>query len=195
MATFPQDPTFSDLGNIAQQAFKASPRAYEKYLMSQNPSLQLEMSPVAEMASSSPITGAFKQILPHKAKMLKLATDCQCSSRDLKRGSEHRTRRHVCRAEEGTRSSGLDRSCVGSRWRSAKSQWPVAKRLTLALATTALKPPRWQASSGLTWPQMACGTSGGSLMRLRQLLRLRCSRVRDAAKKNANLSGLHERER
>ena len=31
MATFPQDPTFSDLGNIAQQAFKASPRAYEKY--------------------------------------------------------------------------------------------------------------------------------------------------------------------
>ena len=37
MATFPQDPTFSDLGNIAQQAFKSSPRAYEKYLMSQNP--------------------------------------------------------------------------------------------------------------------------------------------------------------
>lgn len=66
MATFPQNPTFADLANIAQQAFKSSGRAYEGFIRSQNPNLQLELSPVAEMASSSPITSALKQILPNR---------------------------------------------------------------------------------------------------------------------------------
>ena len=60
------DPSWSDLGNIAQQAFKSSGRAYEGYIRSKYPNLQLESSPVAEMASSSPITSYFKQVLPNK---------------------------------------------------------------------------------------------------------------------------------
>jgi len=60
------DPSWSDLGNIAQQAFKSSGRAYEGYIRRENPDLFLESSPVAEMASSSPITSYFKQILPNK---------------------------------------------------------------------------------------------------------------------------------
>tara|TARA_B000000565_G_scaffold207647_1_gene161043 strand:- start:328 stop:1647 length:1320 start_codon:yes stop_codon:yes gene_type:complete len=67
MATFPQDPTFGDLNEVARQSFRASGRAYDRYIQSQFPNLQLEMSPAAEMASSSPIGSAMKQILPNRA--------------------------------------------------------------------------------------------------------------------------------
>ena len=66
MLSFPSEPSWGDLKAVAEQAFKSSGRAYEGYIRSQNPNLQLESSPVAEMASTSPITSALKQILPNK---------------------------------------------------------------------------------------------------------------------------------
>lgn len=66
MAPFPADPNADDLSRIAERAFRSSGRAYDRYIQSNNPNLQLELSPVAEMATSSPITAAAKQILPHQ---------------------------------------------------------------------------------------------------------------------------------
>ena len=87
MATFPQDLNADDLSRIAERAFRSSGRAYEKYIQSNNPNLQLEMSPVAEMASSSPITGALKRILPNKVKDTEIGRlIASVLPEDLKRG-------------------------------------------------------------------------------------------------------------
>lgn len=66
MLSFPSEPTWRDLNAVTEQAFKSSGRAYDKYIQGQSPNLQLENSPVADMATSSPITAAAKQILPNK---------------------------------------------------------------------------------------------------------------------------------
>ena len=198
MATFPQDPTFSDLGNIAQQAFKASPRAYEKYLMSQNPSLQLEMSPVAEMASSSPITGAFKQILPHKARDVELLRlVASVLPEELKRGFENielggmsaeqkkeysrlraedpELRRVTMEVGKVPVAGGQEADLGAGNYRAKAAQ--VAGVVGADLASDGMRNIWWFLNAPQAIAQVAMFQG-----------------MRDAAKKNANLSGLHERE-
>ena len=198
MATFPQDPTFSDLGNIAQQAFKASPRAYEKYLMSQNPSLQLEMSPVAEMASSSPITGAFKQILPHKARDVELLRlVASVLPEELKRGFENielggmsaeqkkeysrlraedpELRRVTMEVGKVPVAGGQEVDLGAGNYRAKAAQ--VAGVVGADLASDGMRNIWWFLNAPQAIAQVAMFQG-----------------MRDAAKKNASVSGLHKQE-
>ena len=65
MATFPQDPTFGDLNEVARQslAFGSLATATSRAV----PESAARDVPAAEMASSSPIGSAMKQILPNRA--------------------------------------------------------------------------------------------------------------------------------
>ena len=198
MATFPQDPTFSDLGNITQQAFKASPRAYEKYLMSQNPGLQLEMSPVAEMASSSPITGAFKQILPHKAKDVELLRlVASVLPEELKRGFENielggmsaeqkkefsrmraedpELRRATMEVGKVPVAGGQEAELGAGNYRAKAAQ--VAGVVGADLASDGMRNIWWFLNAPQAIAQVAMFQG-----------------MRDAAKKNASVSGLHKQE-
>ena len=65
MAQFTGEPNWDDLGEIFQQAFRASPKSYEQALRRQKGGAY-ELSPVAEMASSSPVTSYLKQALPNR---------------------------------------------------------------------------------------------------------------------------------
>lgn len=65
MAQFTGEPTWKDLGEIFQQAFRASPKSYEQAIRRQKGGAY-ELSPVAEMASSSPVTSYLKQALPNR---------------------------------------------------------------------------------------------------------------------------------
>ena len=64
MATFPSEPTWSDLEKIFSQSFGASGRSYDDAIRRAT-GTQVEISPVAQMASSSPIGFAAKQVLPN----------------------------------------------------------------------------------------------------------------------------------
>lgn len=66
MLSFPSEPTWNDLKAVAEQAFRSSGRAYDKYIQGKNPNLQIENSPVADMVTSSPMTALAKQALPNK---------------------------------------------------------------------------------------------------------------------------------
>ena len=66
MLSFPSEPSWNDLNLVAKQAFSSSGRAYDQYLKGQNPTLQIENSPVADMVTSSPLTALIKQALPNK---------------------------------------------------------------------------------------------------------------------------------
>lgn len=198
MATFPQDPTFSDLGNITQQAFKASPRAYEKYLMSQNPALQLEMSPVAEMASSSPITGALKQILPNKVKDTEIGRlIASVLPEDLKRGlgnvelggmsaedkqlfsqlraEDPELRRATMEVGKVPVAGGQEVDLGAGNYRAKAAQ--VAGVVGADLASDGMRNIWWFLNAPQAIAQVAMFQG-----------------MRDAAKKNASVSGLHKQE-
>ena len=64
MATFPSEPTWSDLEKIFSRSFSASGRSYDDFIR-RNTGAQVEISPIAQMASSSPIGFAAKQVLPN----------------------------------------------------------------------------------------------------------------------------------
>ena len=64
MATFPSEPTWSDLEKIFSRSFSASGRSYDDFIRRAT-GTQVEISPVAQMASSSPIGFAAKQVLPN----------------------------------------------------------------------------------------------------------------------------------
>lgn len=64
MAAFPSEPTWSDLEKIFSQSFGASGRSYDDAIRRAT-GTQVEISPVAQMASSSPIGFAAKQVLPN----------------------------------------------------------------------------------------------------------------------------------
>ncbi len=66
MLSFPSEPTWRDLTTVAEQAFRSSGRAYDKFIQGRNPNLQIENSPVADMVTSSPITAFAKQALPNR---------------------------------------------------------------------------------------------------------------------------------
>ncbi len=66
MLSFPSEPSWNDLKAVAEQAFRSSSRAYDKYIQGKNPNLQIENSPVADMVTSSPLTALAKQALPNK---------------------------------------------------------------------------------------------------------------------------------
>ena len=198
MATFPQDPTFADLGNITQRGFKSSARAYENYLMSQSPNLQLEMSPAAEMASSSPITGALKQILPYKVKDTEIGRlIASVLPEDLKQG--------LGNIELGGMSADQKR-----QFSEARAADPELRRATVELGKVPvaggqeveLGPGNYRAKAA-----QAAGIIGADLatdgMRniwwflnapqaVAQVAMFQG--MRDAAKNNVGLSGLHERE-
>lgn len=65
MAQFTGEPTWADLVEVAQQAFRASPKSYEQMLRRQKGG-EYELSPVAEMASSAPLGSYIKQVLPNR---------------------------------------------------------------------------------------------------------------------------------
>ena len=62
MAEFPKDPGLKELGPVFEAAFRGSGKEYEKFKRSQLPSLQLEVSPAAEMLQSAPLPAAIQQI-------------------------------------------------------------------------------------------------------------------------------------
>ncbi len=64
MATFPSEPTWGDLEKIFSQSFGASGRSYDDFIRRAT-GTQVEISPVAQMASSSPIGFTAKQVLPN----------------------------------------------------------------------------------------------------------------------------------
>ena len=66
MLPFPSEPSWDDLKAVAEQAFRSSGRAYDKYIQGEYPNLQIENSPVADMVTSSPLTALAKQALPNK---------------------------------------------------------------------------------------------------------------------------------
>lgn len=198
MATFPQDPTFSDLGNITQKAFKASPRAYEKYLMSQNPALQLEMSPVAEMASSSPITGALKQILPNKVKDTEIGRlIASVLPEDLKRGlgnvelggmsaedkqlfsqlraEDPELRRATMEVGKVPVAGGKEADLGAGNYRAKAAQ--AAGIIGADMASDGMRNIWWFLNAPQAIAQVAMFQG-----------------MRDAAKKNASVSGLHKQE-
>lgn len=66
MAEFPKDPGLKELGPVFEAAFRGSGKEYEKYKRSLKPSLQLEVSPAAEMLQSAPLPAAIQQIAPYQ---------------------------------------------------------------------------------------------------------------------------------
>ena len=198
MATFPQDPTFADLGKITQQGFKSSARAYENYLMSQSPNLQLEMSPAAEMASSSPITGALKQILPYKVKDTEIGRlIASVLPEDLKQG--------LGNIELGGMSADQKR-----QFSEARAADPELRRATVELGKVPvaggqeveLGPGNYRAKAAQAAGVVAADLATDGMRNIWWFLNApqavaqvaMFQGMRDAAKNNVGLSGLHERE-
>ena len=198
MATFPQDPTFADLGNITQQGFKSSARAYERYLMNERPNLQLEMSPAAEMASSSPITSALKQILPNRVSDTEIG-------RLIAGVLPEELKRKVGNIElGGMRPDELE------EFRQARADDVDLRRSTIEVGRVAapgggevdLGPGNYRAKAAQAAGVIGADLASDGMRNIWWFLNApqavaqvaMFQGMRDAAKNNVGLSGLHERE-
>ncbi len=198
MATFPQDLNADDLSRIAERAFRSSGRAYEKYIQSNNPNLQLEMSPVAEMASSSPISAAAKQILPYQLRdtqlgqlgisLLPKKAQQQVgnirlggmSAKELeefsdRRASDPELQRATVEVGKVPTASGREVDLGPGNYRAKAAQ--AAGIVGADLATDGLRNIWWFLNAPQAVAQVAMFQG-----------------MRQAARKNADLSGLDERE-
>lgn len=181
------DPSWSDLGNIAQQAFKSSGRAYEGYIRRENPDLFLESSPVAEMASSSPITSYFKQILPNKVsdteigrliagvlpdELKRKVENIELGGMSAKELQEFRDARAK---DVDLRRSTIEVDRGPGNYRAKAAQ--AAGVIGADLASDGMRNIWWFLNAPQAVAQVAMFQG-----------------MRDAAKNNVGLSGLHERE-
>ena len=192
------DPSWSDLGNIAQQAFKSSGRAYEGYIRSQNPNLQLESSPVAEMASSSPITSALKQILPNKV-----------SDTEIGRLIAGVLPEELKRRVENIELGGMSADEL-QQFRDARAEDVDLRRSTIEVGRVAapgggevdLGPGNYRAKAAQAAGVLGADLASDGMRNIWWFLNApqavaqvaMFQGMRDAAKNNVGLSGLHERE-
>ena len=187
MLSFPSEPSWGDLKAVAEQAFKSSGRAYEGYIRRENPDLFLESSPVAEMASSSPITSYFKQILPNKVsdteigrliagvlpeELKRKVENIELGGMSAKELQEFRD----ARAEDvDLRRSTIEVDRGPGNYRAKAAQ--AAGVIGADLASDGMRNIWWFLNAPQAVAQVAMFQG-----------------MRDAAKNNVGLSGLHERE-
>ena len=198
MLSFPSEPSWGDLKAVAEQAFKSSGRAYEGYVRSQNPNLQLEMSPVAEMASSSPITSALKQILPNRVSDTEIG-------RLIAGVLPEELKRKVGNIELGGMSAD-----ELQKFRDARAEDVDLRRSTIEIGRVAtpgggevdLGPGNYRAKAAQAAGVIGADLASDGMRNIWWFLNApqavaqvaMFQGMRDAAKNNVGLSGLHERE-
>ena len=198
MLSFPSEPSWGDLKAVAEQAFKSSGRAYEGYIRRENPDLFLESSPVAEMASSSPITSALKQILPNRVSDTEIG-------RLIAGVLPEELKRKVGNIElGGMRPDELE------EFRQARADDVDLRRSTIEVGRVAapgggevdLGPGNYRAKAAQAAGVIGADLASDGMRNIWWFLNApqavaqvaMFQGMRDAAKNNVGLSGLHERE-